>query len=93
MDKKIYRDFLLIRELPGYKPGCIFTIGPNYIYYISYNPETKDYSTHNKDGGGFDPEKHSLLRFNFHQMISNFEWFMAIDEQVERDMKLDKLIK
>lgn len=92
MDKKVYRDYLLIKELPGYKPGCIFSIGKNYIYYISYNPETKDYSTHNKDGSGFDPETHSLLRFNMHHMISNPEWFMAMDEQFLRDVKLDKLL-
>ena len=27
-------DYLLIKDLPGHKAGCILTMGPNYIYYI-----------------------------------------------------------
>ncbi len=88
---KIYRDYLLIKDIPGYKAGCVFTMGKNYIYYISFNPETKDSSTHNKDGYGFDPEKHSLLRFNIHQMAKNPDWFLELDDQIKRDIKLAEL--
>lgn len=85
------KNFLLIKDLPGYKSGCIFTLGDNYIYYISYDPERKGFS---KIDGADDylPERDSLLRFNIHQMESNPEWFKKVDNQYIRDLKIDELI-
>ena len=43
-------DYLLIKDLPGHKSGCIFSIGKNYIYYISYDPDDwKEDSVKSKD--------------------------------------------
>lgn len=40
-DPEKNNDYLLIKNLPGYKAGCIFTMEPNYIYYISHDPDRK----------------------------------------------------
>jgi hypothetical protein len=84
-------DYLLIKDLPGYSKGCIFTMGKNYIYYIQYNPDTVDYVKIDPSSK-WDASEQSLLRFNIHQMENNPEWFLKIDEQVLRDLKIDKLL-
>lgn len=86
-----YPDYLLIKELPGYPKGCIFTIGDNYIYYIRHNPETVGYIEINPESK-WDRCRESLIRFNIHQMENNPEWFLKIDEAVKRDMMLDQLL-
>lgn len=90
IDKNIFPDYLLINDLPGYKKGCIFSMGENYIYYISYNPEEEGWSTIS-NSEEFIPHKHSLLRFNIYQMDSNISWFMKIDKQVNRDIKIEEI--
>lgn len=101
IDKNIFPDYLLINDLPGYKKGCIFSMGENYIYYVSSNPEKFDdngivYDF--KEGWvkldsneEFIPHKDSLLRFNINQMESNPSWFMKIDKQVNRDLKIEEI--
>lgn len=84
----LYPDYLLLKDLPGYKAGCIFTIGPNYIYYISkYSDDTKiqreDY---------VEPHIHSLLRFNISQM-KNPDWFKEITIETRRELKISELLK
>lgn len=90
--KQHYPDYLLIKDLPGYKPGCIFSMGDNYIYYISHNPETVNYVKLDPESE-WDPCRESLVRFNIHQIENNPDWFLKIDDQVRRDMKIDDLTK
>ncbi len=86
----IFSDYLLIKDLPGYKKGCIFSMGENYIYYISHDPEKVGWMKIN-DSEKFEPCKDSLLRFNIDQMSSNTEWFLKIDKQVIRDLKIEEI--
>lgn len=85
-----YPDYLLIKDLPGYKAGCIFTIGHNYIYYIKYNPEQKDWVK--LDDIQFDGCVDSLLRFNIYQMDNNPDYFKKIDTSVNRDIKIENIL-
>jgi UDP-N-acetylglucosamine 2-epimerase len=87
-----YPDYLLIKNLPGYPKGCIFTMGKNYIYYIKYNPDDIDCCTKIHPNSEWDASEKSLLRFNIHQIENNPEWFLKIDEKVQRDLKIDKLL-
>lgn len=86
----IFPDYLLIKDLPGHKKGCIFSMGSNYIYYISYDPERVGWI---KIDDKFDPSKDSLLRFNIDQITSNKEWFLKIDNQVYRDLKIEEICR
>ena len=86
-----YPDYLLIKDLPGHKSGCIFSIGKNYIYYISYDPDDwKEDSVKSKD---FVPEKDSLIRFNKYTMSNNPEWFKPISVKEMRELKIDRILK
>ncbi len=78
MKERIYPDYLLIKDLPGQKSGCRLKMDSNYIYYISEDPNKLE---------------NSLLRFNIYTMKSNPDWFLEITPAVERDLKLDKLLK
>ena len=89
--KKDYPDYLLIKDLPGYKAGCIFSMANNYIYYISINPETSEYKLIDKADKYIDGVD-NFIRFNIFQMENNPEWFLKIDDQVLRDMKIDNIL-
>ena len=86
--KSTYSDYLLIKDLPGYKSGCIFTCGEDYLYYISFNPEENAQPYLSKQ----NICRYPLIRFNIHQIVSNPEWFREIDKQENRDMKIKELI-
>lgn len=87
MKERIYPDYLLIKDLPGQKSGCRLKMGSNHIYYISEDPHTPIKYISDK------PEETSLLRFNIYTMKSNPDWFLEITPAVERDLKLNKLLK
>lgn len=90
IDENIFPDYLLINDLPGYKKGCIFSMGENYIYYVSSNPEKEGWVKLDSNEESI-PHKDSLLRFNINQMESNPSWFMKIDKQVNRDIKIEEI--
>lgn len=87
MKEKIHPDYLLIKDLPGQKSGCRLKMGSNHIYYISEDPHTLIKYISDK------PEETSLLRFNIYTMKSNPDWFLEITPAVERDLKLNEILK
>lgn len=87
MMERIHPDYLLIKDLPGQKSGCRLKMGSNHIYYISEDPHTLIKHISDK------PEENSLLRFNIYTMKSNPDWFLEITPAVERELKLNELLK
>ena len=83
-----FPDYLLIKDLPGHKKGSRFTMGKNYIYYISYEPDKEGWI---KLEGDFIPEEDSLVRFNIHTMKTFVDWFLEITPEIERELKLEQL--
>lgn len=92
IDKKIYPDYILLKEIPGCIPGCIFSMGENYIYYISYDPKSIGLEKFTDDEYEYKACEDSMIRFNIYTMKTHTNWFREIDDQYLRDLKIKKLL-
>jgi len=84
---KRYPDYILLKDLPDFKKGCILSFcNVTKLYYIF------SVDVHNIELSYPLPSKNALIKFNIFTITNNIDWFLEVSDDIQNMLNDNKSI-